>query len=126
MRITAGAKSRKGKRSRRGDKKILSETLNTILVVYPFEVDNEKLRAISSEFIELSGNPLGVAEVVTEPYDTDVKEESDREDEANARNLVKNTFSPRSCHLTITEADKYRLEPGQLLNDTLVDLWMSW
>jgi len=108
-----------------GNEKILPEPLNNLLFVYPFEVERETLRAISSEFTELGGDQLGIAEVGIEAYDTDVNQEDGREDAANERFLVQNAYLRRQF-LSITEADKDRLESGQLLNDTLVDLWMSW
>ena len=108
-----------------GNEKIQPEPLNNLLFVYPFEVESETLRAISSEFTELGGDQLGIAEVGIEAYNNAVNQEDGREDAANERCLVQNAYLRRQF-LTITEADKDRLESGQLLNDTLVDLWMSW
>ena len=113
--------------TRRGKNKPLSDSENKLLVVYPFEVEEEKLKAISSDLTELNGNRLGVDEVEAEEYDTDVTEDDNQEDGADeSNNNVENAPSTRSHYLTIREDDKDRLEPGQFLNDTLVDFWMSW
>ena len=118
---------RRKARTRRGKNKALSDSENKLLVVYPFEIEEEELKRISSELTELNGDRLGVDEVATEAYDTDVTEDDNQEDEADeSNNRVENAPSTRSHYLTIREDDKDRLEPGQFLNDTLVDFWMSW
>jgi Ulp1 family protease len=109
-------------RARGTNKTISSE--NKLLVVYPFKVEEEVLRSISSQLTELSGDRLGVsdaAESASEIDDIDEGNEDGNEEEGQPRDT-----STRTHYLTIREDDKERLQPGQFLNDTLVDFWMSW
>jgi Ulp1 family protease len=125
------AKRRKAPSRTRKGKNKLSNAENKLLVVYPFEVAEEKLRNISSRFKELSGDRLGVAETV--PYESTTEDEGEdaaqrnaSDDEEDENTQVGHYGSSRSHYLTIREDEMERLEPGQFLNDTLVDFWMSW
>ena len=69
-----------------------------VLVIYPFKIEEEILNAIPAELRALSDVIFSMQESGT---------------------------SKRDHYLIITESDKSRLEPGQFLNDTLVDFWMS-
>lgn len=118
--IVEAAKRHNGPRTRSGGKnKTFSRSENKLLVVYPFDVENEKLYGISSHLKELGGDSLGIADSIISKFTTD-DDETDIKDECNENSVM-------GCgYLTIREDDKERLEPGQFLNDTLVDFWMSW
>ena len=109
-------------RSRALNKTLLS-TSNQ-LFVYPFLVEEEILQSVSSQLTELRGDCLGVAgatQSASELCDFDDGDEDGNKEE----DQVKDT-STRSRYLTIYETDRAKLQPGQFLNDTLVDFWMSW
>ena len=76
-----------------------TSTSRKVLVVYPFKIEEGILNAIPAELRALSDVIFSMKESGT---------------------------SKRDHYLTITESDKSRLEPGQFLNDTLVNFWMSW
>eukprot|EP00804_Cyclotella_cryptica_P023147 CCRYP_000358-RA/>CCRYP_000358-RA protein AED:0.01 eAED:0.01 QI:1097/1/1/1/0.75/0.66/9/214/1028 len=107
----------------RGTNKALSSE-NKLLVVYPFKVEEEILQSISSKLTELSGHRLGVAEATESASETDDLDEGN--DDGNEQEGQARDTSTRTHYLTIREDDKERLQPGQFLNDTLVDFWMSW
>ena len=87
--------------------------------MFPFKIAEEKLHQTNaSEPTELVGNGLRDDEVVIEANQEDAAD--------NTNNPVENATSPRCNYLTIREDNKHQLEPGHLLNDTLVDFWMSW
>ncbi len=94
--VTALVKDDERERKRRLSTK--TSTSNKVLVVYPFKIEEEILNAIPAELRALSDVIFSMQESGT---------------------------SKRDHYLTITESDKSRLEPGQFLNDTLVDFWMS-
>jgi hypothetical protein len=121
------AKRRSGPRTRpKGKSKMLSDSENKLLVVYPFKVDEDQLQHISSELNELGGDQLGVDEVVTDAEMLDAPEEDSEVEEGGENNPAETGRSSRTHHISIREDDKERLEPGQFLNDAIVDFWMSW
>lgn len=103
------------------DAKTFSGSENKLLVVYPFDVEDEKLLSISSRFKELGGDSLGVDKSVLSKSATDGGEGDYKDYERYGNSDVIG-----GGYITIREDDKERLEPGQYLNDTLVDFWMSW
>ena len=82
---------------------------NKKLFEHPFELSEVTLNEICSDLTELN---------VTK-YAIQVEDMADSNNEENET-------SRTGKSITIREDDKDRLEPGQLLNDTLVDFWMSW
>jgi Ulp1 family protease len=69
---------------------------------------------------------LGVAETPVAESDTDDPDDANAEENEVDRNPDSSDTSSRTHYLTIREDDRERLQPGQFLNDTLVDFWMSW
>jgi hypothetical protein len=121
------AKRRSGPRTRsKGKSKVLSDSENKLLVVYPFKADEEQLQHISSELKELGGDRLGVDEVVTDVEMVDALGEDAEVEEGGGNNRAETGSSSRTHHISIREDDKERLEPGQFLNDAIVDFWLSW
>lgn len=90
---------------------------NKLLLVYPFDVDEELLSESSRGLLELGGDLLGVKKE-DEPS---VEDQLDEDDVTGGRRKP-----PRTHHVTIRNEDYERLSPGQFLNDTLVDFWMRW
>jgi hypothetical protein len=103
-------------RTRSGGVNKKNDAENKLLLVFPFDVDEESLSEASRGLLELGGDLLGVVE--DEPSVEDQLEEDD---------VTRGTKKPpRTHHVTIRDEDYERLSPGQFLNDTLVDFWMRW
>ena len=89
---------------------------NKLLLVFPFDVDEESLSEASRGLLELGGDLLGV-----------VEDEPSVEDQLDKDDVTRRTKKPpRTHHVTIRDEDYKRLSPGQFLNDILVDFWMRW
>jgi Ulp1 family protease len=65
-------------------------------------------------------------ESTTEDDGKDAAQRNVSDDEEDQNTQIGHYGSLRSHYLTIRENEMAKLEPGQLLNDTLVDFWMSW
>jgi Ulp1 family protease len=89
--------------------KVTSDSENKkLLIEYPFKFDVRKIQHITSCLKELGGDQLGVDEVATDIEIIDALGEAQKH------------------HISIHEDDKKRLEPGQWLNDAIVEFWVSW
>jgi len=86
---------------------------NKLLLVYPFDIDEEMLSEASRGLLELGGNMLGVQPILDDQPD---------EDDVT----VGTRLPPRTHNVIIRDEEYGRLSPGQFLNDTLVDFWMQW
>jgi hypothetical protein len=99
-----------------------------VLVCYPFPADSEELDAAANGLGELSGASLHGSE-----ENSDSREDSNStspgqakassggaDDEAAAEKRR------RAHYLEIRVEDFERLEPGEFLNDTLIDFFMQW
>lgn len=83
---------------------------NKLLLVFPFEVNEELLGRAAADLTELGGKLFGL----------------EARSEAKS-DIVNNKKLPSRTHyITICEKDKDRLRPGGFLDDTLVDFWMRW
>ena len=103
-------------KTRSGGANKKNEVENNVLLVYPFDVNEELLREASRGLLELGGDLLGVQE-----------DEPSVEDQLVEDDVTRATKKPpRTHHVTIRDEDYERLSPGQFLNDTLVDFWMRW
>eukprot|EP01082_Thalassiosira_pseudonana_P012513 g11502.t1 g11502 contig5:1019505-1021842(+) len=117
-----GMKTRSGKNRGR---KVLTDAENKLLLVYPFKgADEEMLVEASTGMKELSGNRLGVKD------EMDVEEveatANDSSDQNNDEATVEVKDWARAHYVTILQVAYNRLEPGQFLDDSLVDFWMRW
>eukprot|EP00970_Alexandrium_tamarense_P017779 scaffold11237_cov115-Alexandrium_tamarense.AAC.1 len=115
-----GMKTRSGKNRGR---KVLTDAENKLLLVYPFKgADEEMLVEASTGMKELSGNRLGVKD------EMDVEEveatANDSSDQNNDEATVEVKDWARAHYVTILQVAYNRLEPGQFLDDSLVDFWM--
>jgi len=92
---------RKQAKPKKMDSFIANRKSDDILVVYPFGADKDKLEAAASGLNELAWRE---------------SPESGKED----------TVEVKSHYIEIRVEDYERLDTGQWLNDSLVDLWMQW
>ena len=88
-----------------------------ILLTYPLKANKDKIEAAVLKLRELS-------------YKADDREifgtKSQSKHDAEAKDTTTSEVNHRSHHIVIRVDDYERLEPGQWLNDSLVDLWMQW
>ena len=115
---------RSAKLSRAGAKK-KGSTSEKPKLVFPFKADEEQFHAAASDLNELK-EARDLASASSErktimPQDSDLKEQPQAENETE---IVKG--SARTHYITIRDDDINRLEPGEFLNDSLVDFWMKW
>lgn len=96
-----------------------SESENNLLLVYPFEVDENILTEAASTLKELSGDLVGLDEESVACKNLFSEKEA-------AKLGGDSKGSARTHYVTIREEDTDRLRPGEFLNDTLVDFWMRW
>ena len=94
-------------------------------LVFPFKADEEEFHAAASDLIELK-EARDLASAASEratilPQDSDLNEQPQAENETE-----KIKGSARTHYITIRDDDIERLEPGEFLNDALVDFWMKW
>jgi hypothetical protein len=110
-----------------------------VLLVYPFDGDErliekaaEGLREASeggpddgdssSELVVVDAMEIDAADlVVTDGGKPSIEERSDK-DVAEPETKTRG----RAHFLTVRAEDYVRLEPGEFLNDTLIDFWMQW
>ena len=92
---------------------------NSVLVAYPFGVDEAVLSEAASGLKELGGDLLGVKNVTAgdktnQPADVEMHDMNNDGDNNTSDLLV------------IKDEDMERLCPGQFINNTLVDFFMRW
>eukprot|EP00970_Alexandrium_tamarense_P005850 scaffold956_cov98-Alexandrium_tamarense.AAC.1 len=124
-----GMKTRSGKNRGR---KVLTDAENKLLLVYPFKgADEEMLVEASTGMKELSGHRLGVKdEMDVEEVEATANDSSDQnndeaDDEADEATVEVKDWV-RAHYVTILQVAYNRLQPGQFLDDTLLDFWMRW
>lgn len=120
-RLSVAGRTRSGGNTNKKKK----NSVNKLLLVYPFGVAESTLAEAASELTELSGDLLGVegARHNATLLDDEDNGLSDGGGEDSDETKGK---SSRTHYVTIREDDVERLSPGQFLNDTLVDFWMRW
>jgi hypothetical protein len=104
-----------------------------IVLVYPFGDDGREvdaaaqglteLQCVDSAATEADGKSEGDAtvELTAKVYEEEPSIETDASNEKGKGNAVKSRAVFQIC-----VADVTRLEPGEYLNDTLIDFWMHW
>jgi hypothetical protein len=127
---------RRTRKSRHGAK-----ASNEVMVVFPFGslgADEEEIDGAAAGLNELNSASVSRAIVpVGEGSKTALKTSDDDEltgpnssDDAetaeNDKGDSNEKSKPRAHFLTIREEDNERLQPGEFLNDTLIDFWMQW
>ena len=99
-----------------------------ILMVYPFPADKVAMEYTTNGLLELSGASL----TQSNDDDTDVEvietkaPESGDEDKGELGEMKASEKRGRAHYLTVRVEDFERLECGEFLNDTLIDLFMQW
>jgi hypothetical protein len=102
-----------------------------ILLVYPFAGEKKNIEKASKGFYEAKANPM--LEQESELNKTSTTEEPSHsvspvpgsgEDSSDTRQAIKTRN--RAHYLTVRVEDYERLDPGEWLNDTLIDFWMQW
>ena len=104
-----------------------------VILVYPFEADQTELSRAAEGLLEASGAPL--TDAIGKERESDLLDPM-RASPVSRRgglSLPGPVDSPtpakcrnRSHFLTIRIRDYERLDPGEWLNDTLVDFWLRW
>jgi hypothetical protein len=110
-----------------------------ILLVYPFPGDKGKIEAAAAGLKEASGAPLleeddasdeiGAQAVATDNSDSTNIVEGTNNDSSNSTDNKSDDQSKvrrRKHFVTLRVEDYQRLDPGEWLNDSLVDFWMQW
>jgi hypothetical protein len=108
-----------------------------IILVYPFGGDSKEIEAAVEDLNEASGMPADNSEdSCGDEQDKDslkheqnelakIENESSGE-EKKSEHATASTVRQRAHFVTIRVEDYERLDPGEWLNDSLVDLWMQW
>lgn len=111
---------------------------NKVMVVFPFgggEVDTDRaaegLNELHSASITKSLVPFGeITKTVLKISDGEegagLTSSDDAEMSENDKADSNEKANSRAHFLTIREEDNERLQPGEFLNDTLIDFWMQW
>lgn len=117
-------KRRRSTRLSRASTKKKGNTSEKPQLVFPFKADEEEFYAAASDLGELKQareSASAASERATiQPQDSDLNEPQAE----NETEKVKG--SARTHYITIREDDIERLDPGEFLNDALVDFWMKW
>jgi Ulp1 family protease len=110
---------------------IADRKYDDILLVYPFAGDKEMIERASDGLNEAGAKLM--LEQESEVHETSTTKEPPRsvspvpetsEDSSDNRQAIK--ARNRAHYLTVTVEDYERLDPGEWLNDTLIDFWMQW
>jgi len=120
-------------------KKRGSNISNEVLLVFPFGADEAKIdkaavglreagfQSTSDSATRQENSEGGAADLKTSDEgmatasadDTETADDEDKEDSAGKA-------KSRAHFLTIRDEDYDRLQPGEFLNDTLIDFWFQW
>ena len=124
-RESIGMKTRSG---RGRGRKVLIDAENKLLLVYPFKgADEEMLVEASTGMKELSGHRLGVKdEMDVEEVEATANDSSDQNNDEADEATVEVKDWVRAHYVTILQVAYNRLQPGQFLDDALLDFWMRW
>ena len=96
---------------------------NRLLLVYPFEANEATLTSATAGLKELGGDTLGVQTTRVAGVNPSSAALADQ-DVIGAHAQVKG--GARTHFITIKQDDRRLLDPGEWLNDSLVDFWMTW
>ena len=96
-----------------------------VLVVYPFGAKMSDIEATSEGLRELSGASLidnGRSNEIGDPSNTT----SEAEGSGDGSDAIEDNKPSRAHCLTVRVGDYDRLEAGEFLNDTLIDVFLQW
>lgn len=115
---------RRSTRLSRANAKKKSSTSEKPILVFPFTAEDDAFFTAASTLNELKlareQTSVESERASIQPQDSDLNEPQAE----NENERVKG--SARTHYITIREDDMERLEPGEFLNDSLVDFWMKW
>lgn len=113
--------TRSSTRTRSSEENVDSED-EKVLLVYPFSIDETEKHEIDEKIRDLSEvNGLILL------GDSKLLPETETEDDSSCDlPPTKRINQNRTHYLTICNEDFKRLQPGEYLNDTLIDFWMRW
>lgn len=126
---------RRKRRKKRG-----SKNSNEVLLVFPFGADKDKIDKVAEVLTEASNtNAVKCDEDIAvegsatlksadEEAMTSLSERADNVDEKgdDDKDESAGKAKSRAHFLTIRDEDYDRLQPGEFLNDTLIDFWFQW
>ena len=132
--LTKNSKKEYNKRKRVAPQKtdafVSNRQSDEILVVYPFRVDKTTMEAAADGLEELSWkdisdieNQNAVESKITKTSDSIGSEACNESSENNSTIM---NGSQRTHFIEIRVEDYSKLDEGQWLNDSLVDMWMQW
>jgi hypothetical protein len=106
---------------------IRDKKYDDILLVYPFAGDKKMIEKAANNLDEAKANPMleqesEVDETATTHSVSRVPGTSDNSSDARQAIKTRN----RAHYLTVRVEDYERLDPGEWLNDPLIDFWMEW
>jgi len=115
---------RRSTRLSRANAKKKSITSEKPILVFPFKADDDEFSTAASKLNELKlareQTSVESERASIQPQDSNLNESQGE----NENERVKG--SARTHYITIRDDDMERLEPGEFLNDSLVDFWMKW
>jgi len=115
---------RRSTRLSRANAKKKSITSEKPILVFPFKADDDEFSTAASKLNELKlareQTSVESERASIQPQDSNLNESQGE----NENERVKG--SARTHYITIRDDDMGRLEPGEFLNDSLVDFWMKW
>jgi hypothetical protein len=108
-----------------------------IILVYPFAGDSKEIEAAAEDLNEASGKPADDSEdssgdeqdknsLKGEQNELAKIENESSGEEKKSEDATTSTVRQRAHFVTIRVEDYERLDPGEWLNDSLVDFWMQW
>lgn len=98
------------------DSFVAGRTADEILMVYPFAGDPAAIEAAADGLTEAKGSSMDLDDL--ELVDPGLADEPEPDEPAK--------HVGRGHYLTLRVGDYERLEPGEYLNDTIIDFWMQW
>lgn len=106
------------KRLQQRNKFVEGRALDHTLLVYPFAGDAQEMESATQGLTEAAGSLEVVEKKRSASMESSFSSSDDDQGEGKTRK--------RAHFVTINVEDYDRLEPGEWLNDSLVDLWMQW
>lgn len=129
--IKNSKRPRKSRSRKEKDPFVSDKKSDEILLVYPFEGDKNTLDAAAKGLLELSWQESSVEEedLLKSKGDTkpDPSTSSATTDNGSSENALTTTqIGQRTHFIEIRVEDYEKLDTGEWLNDSLVDMWMQW
>lgn len=130
--IKDSKRSRKSRSRKEKDPFVADKKSDEILLVYPFEGDKNSLDAAANGLLELGWQESLVAKADLVESKGDIKlgpspSSTSTTDNGSAENALTTTQNGQRTHFIEIRVEDYeKLDTGEWLNDSLVDMWMQW